>query len=196
VDLLADLRLVGVEQRDDLEPAAGEPVVPGEGVTEITDANQADGPPLVEAENVLDLLDQQGDVVADPASAVRPEVREVLAKFRRVDPGGRGETLAGDRVGAALGEVVQCAKVFGQPGDRRLREIREGRDVARSSGRASVTLLTHLTPCRRGAEPFGASPLTPSSTGCDSGALRSHRVGACEGVHKSRSWCGRWTEIH
>ena len=31
---LADLGLVGVEQRHDLEAAAGEPVVAGEGVTE------------------------------------------------------------------------------------------------------------------------------------------------------------------
>src|SRR3712207_7693340 len=55
------------------------------------------------------LVGQQRDVVAHAAGAVRPEVGEVLAQLRRVDPGGGGERLAGDGV-RALVEVVQDRK--------------------------------------------------------------------------------------
>jgi hypothetical protein len=128
VDQLAHLGRVGVEQGDDLEAAAGEAVVAGQRVPEVTDADQADRATLVEAQHVLDLLDQQGDVIADPAGAVRAQVREILAQLGRVDPGRGREALAGDRVGTALAEVVQRAKVLGQPRDRRLREVRKRRD--------------------------------------------------------------------
>ena len=113
VDLLADPGRVGVEQRDDPETAAGEAVVAGQRVTEVTDADQADGPALVEAEDVLDLVDQQGDVVADAAGAVRPEVREVLAQLGRVDPGGGGEALAGDRVGPSSARLCSARRYSG-----------------------------------------------------------------------------------
>ena len=91
VDLLADPGRVGVEQRDDPEAAAGEAVVAGQGVTEVTDADQGDRPALGEPEHVLDLVDQQGDVVADAPGAVRAEVGQVLAQLGRVDPGRGGE---------------------------------------------------------------------------------------------------------
>src|SRR5688572_675316 len=102
LDLFADLGRVGVEERDDLEAAAGEAVVAGQRVTEVTETDQADRPALVEAEHVLDLLDQQGDVVADAPRAVRPQVGKILAELGRVDPGRRGQSLAGDGVRTGL----------------------------------------------------------------------------------------------
>ena len=112
VDLLAHPGRIGVEEGGDPEPAAGEAGVAGQGVTEITDADQRDRAALGEPEDVLDLVDQQGDVVADAAGAVRAEVGQVLAQLGRVDPGRGGQSLAGDRVVAGFGEIVQCTQVF------------------------------------------------------------------------------------
>jgi hypothetical protein len=74
VDHLADAGGIGVEQCGDPEASAGEAVVAGQGVTEITHADQGDSPSLGEPEHILDLLDQERDVVADSPGAVRAEV--------------------------------------------------------------------------------------------------------------------------
>ena len=156
---------IGVEERGDAEPAAGETGVAGQRVTEVTDADQRDGAPLGEAEHELDLLDQQGDVVADAAGAVRAEVGEVLAQLGGVDPGGGGEPLAGDGLVPGLGEVVQRTQIFWEPGDGRLRQVRERRYGTGASGRARVTVLTHETPCGAILDPARAADRSGTPAG-------------------------------
>ena len=107
------------------KPRLREAAVAGQGVTEVTDADQGDRPALGEPEHLLDLLDQQRDVVADAPGAVRAEVGEVLAELGGVDPGGRGQPLAGDRLVPGVGEVVQRAQVLREPSDGRLRQVRK-----------------------------------------------------------------------
>ncbi len=141
VDLLADPHRIGVEQGRDPEPAAGEPGIAGQGVTEITDTDQGHRAALGQPQHVLDLLDQELDVVAHAARAVGPEVRKILAELRGIHAGGPSQALAGHRVVVSVGEGVQGAQVFGQARNGGLGQIGKVRAARR------VPLLAHEAPC-------------------------------------------------
>src|SRR5215475_3819854 len=206
VDALADARRIGVEQRREAEPATGEPAVARERVAEITDTDQRDRAALVQPQHRFDLLDEQRDVVPDATGAVRAEMREILAELRRVHPRDRGEALAGDRVVAAVGEVVQRPEVLRQSGNRGLGQVRKP-VRRRDRGRRRLNYLirslalAHVTPCRYAGSPPTRAPIgyaggaggrrppdVAAVTFRVNGARRSDSLGACEGVHKSRSW--------
>jgi hypothetical protein len=121
VQLLADLVAVGVEQGGDAEAALGEAPVVGQGAAEVADPDDRHRPVLLQAELAADLVDEVLDVVADAPGAVGAEVGQVLAYLGRVHPGGVGELVGGDPVGAPLRHVDQAAEVHGQAGDGRFR---------------------------------------------------------------------------
>ena len=117
---------VGVDQRPDREPAGGEAAVVGQRVAEVADADDDDRPVLGQAELAGDLVDEVLDVVADAAGAVGAQVGEVLAQLGRVDPGGGGELLGGDRGDALVGQRAERPQVDGQPGHRGVRDAAGG----------------------------------------------------------------------
>ena len=122
-DDLAVARLVGVEEGDDPEPAAAEPGVVGQRVTQVADADDDHGPVLGDPDLAGDLVAQVVDVVPDPAGAVAAEVGEVLAQLGGVDAGRQRELLAGAGAGAVVGQGVEGSQVDGQAGDRGLGDV-------------------------------------------------------------------------
>ena len=68
-DLRADLRRVGVEDRDDPEAVVGEDVGAGDRRAEVAGAEQRDVVLARGAQDLADLRDQRVDVVADAALA-------------------------------------------------------------------------------------------------------------------------------
>jgi len=121
-DLVAP-RGVGVEQRDDPEPAAAEPRVVGERLAQVADADDDDRPVLGDADLAGDLVAQVVDVVPDAAGAVAAQVGEVLAQLGAVDPGGRRQLLARAGGGALVGERRQRAEVDGESRDGGLGDV-------------------------------------------------------------------------
>ncbi len=85
-DLLAGAPGIRVDQRRDTEPARSEPSVIGQRVAEITDPDDHHGPILGQADLTGNLMAEELYFVADTPRAVRTQVRQVLAKLRRVDP--------------------------------------------------------------------------------------------------------------
>ena len=67
-------------------------------------------------------MQQVLDVVSDPAGAVGPEVRQVLADLGRVDAGQLGQPLRGDRADLLVGRLEQGPVVEREADDRRLRD--------------------------------------------------------------------------
>ena len=70
---------IDVEQGCHAEPAFGEPLVPSQRLPEVPDPGDQDRPVLGETERGTDLVDQVGDVVADPAGPVRTQCGKILA---------------------------------------------------------------------------------------------------------------------
>ena len=101
--------------------ALAEAAVAGERLAEVAGADDDDRPVVVEAELAAELVDQVLDVVADPAHAVGAEVAEVLAHLGGVDAGEVGELLRRQVDDAGVERLGEQAQVFGEPGDRRLR---------------------------------------------------------------------------
>jgi hypothetical protein len=114
-DLLADLALVRLQQRDHSEAPLREALVVGQRVAEVADPDDRHRPVLLEPKLAPDLVDQVLDVVADPTGAVGAEIRQILANLGGIDAGRLGELLGGHRVRPSLGHVDQAAKVDGQP---------------------------------------------------------------------------------
>src|SRR4051812_16627857 len=115
-DLLADLGLVGVEDRHDAEAMVGEDVRGRDRAAEVARAEQRDVVLAARAQDLADLRDERVDVVAHPALAELAEAGEVAADLGRVDVGVLGELLGGDRLLAhlaRLGEDLQVARETG-----------------------------------------------------------------------------------
>src|SRR6185369_11273532 len=89
-------------------------------------------------ELTADLVDEEGDLVADPARAVAAEVGEVFADLRGVHPGQLGQTVAADALDLFLSLFDEDPQVHRQSGNRGLG------DAATSafSGHAPPTLGT------------------------------------------------------
>jgi hypothetical protein len=111
----AHLRRVHVEQGGHTEPAFGEPLVPGQRLPEVPDPGDQDRPVLGETERGTDLVDQVGDVVANPAGPVRAQGGEILADLRRRHPGRVRELVGGHRRLALAGELDERAQVEREP---------------------------------------------------------------------------------
>ena len=74
VDRRADLVRIAIEQRNEADALAAEPLVARDRLAEVADADECDSPLLGEAEDGLDLRQQLLDVVADPLLAELAEV--------------------------------------------------------------------------------------------------------------------------
>ena len=75
VDLLADLALVGVEDRHDAEAVVGEDVARGDRPAEVAGAEQRDVVLARRPQDLADLRDERVDVVAHAALAELAEAR-------------------------------------------------------------------------------------------------------------------------
>ena len=112
--LLADLGLVGVEDRHDAEAVVGEDVRGGDRLAEVAGAEQRDVVLAGGAQDLADLRDQRVDVVADPALAELAEARQVAPDLRRVDVRVLGQLLGGDRLLAHLARLREHLQVARQ----------------------------------------------------------------------------------
>src|SRR4029453_5136315 len=105
VDLLADLRAVAVEHRDDAEAVVGEDVRRGDRAAEVAGPEERDVVLPAGPQDLADLRDERVDVVADPALAELAEPGEVAADLRRVHVGVLGQLLRRDGLLAHLARL-------------------------------------------------------------------------------------------
>src|SRR4029079_13708484 len=128
--LLADLALVGIEDRDDLEAVVGEHVRAGDGAAQVPRAEQRDVVLAGGSQDLPDLRQQRVDVVADPSLSELAEPGEVAADLGRVDVRVVGELLRGDRRLAHLVGLSQHLQVTRKAGSNAegeaLSALREG----------------------------------------------------------------------
>ena len=110
-----DLAGVDVDDADHAEAALVEPAIAGKGLAEVAGAHDHDRPVVVEPQFAADLVHEVGHFVADPAHAVAPEVRQVLADLGGVHAGQIGEPLRRDVVDPVVGLLDQDLEVDGQP---------------------------------------------------------------------------------
>src|SRR4051812_33513669 len=115
-DGLADLAVVGVEDRDDPEAVVGEDVRARDRLAEVARTEQRDVVLAARPQDLADLGDERVDVVADAALAELAEARQVAPDLRRVDVRVVRQLLRRDRVLAhllGLGQDLQVARQAG-----------------------------------------------------------------------------------
>src|SRR5262244_3879966 len=113
-----------IEDGGDPEALTAEALVVIEGGAQVAEAYEGDLPLAVEAEDTLQLGLEPGDVVADATHPELAEVREVLSHLCRVQAEALRQLLRGDGLDAVFFELLQAARVHGQPTHRHLGNAR------------------------------------------------------------------------
>jgi hypothetical protein len=115
-DLMPDPRLVGVEDRRDVDPVLGEDRRAGDRLTEAAGTDKRDVVLALRPEDPADLAEQRVDRVTDAALPELPEVGQVAADLGRVDVRVVGDLLGGDAVLTHLLRLRQDLQVARETG--------------------------------------------------------------------------------
>src|SRR5215207_4891109 len=126
MDPLADHLRGSVDQADDTKAVRVKPGVIGQGRAEVADANDDHWPVVGRTDDSADLEPQVLHVVADPASAVRTQIRQILAELGCVHARGLGKRTAADGVDLLICQLVERSKVNRKPSNSGIWNSLEG----------------------------------------------------------------------